>query len=777
MKAFKRILISVLALVLILSISVYIVMTRSVPQMDGTHQLKGLSANVKIQRDKAGIPHVFAQNKLDALKALGYVVASDRLFQMEMHRRLVRGDLSEIFGVRTIPSDKLNRTLMLRKTVEEMIARKKADGTFDEKTWAETQAYYEGINAYARNNPLPYEFQLLRIPYTEFRPEDAYMMVGYMAYSFGIGTKADVLFSNLAQKIPMELIQEMRNDPIPSNSVKPISWVAPLKELQISEDNEIALPYFEGSNAWLLSPSRSVSGKSLFANDPHIGYTLPGIWYEAHVKSPEFELYGHYLPLIPFAVLGNNENHAWGFTMSMSDDMDLYREEISADKKTYKFKDQNLPLDTWDEVIKVKRQKDIVLKMMRTQHGPLMNDVLQTQNLALKWAHHSPNNDTLTALRKMGEAKGMQEFKNALHDATAPGLNVMYADANNIGWWMFGELALKKNPNTDFVLDGVSGNDEYIRMLSFDEKPHLENPANGMIVTANSRPEQMPDNIRGDFQSSDRRRTIESLLIEKEKWTAEELQQVQTKNYNAKSKDLLKIMLEELRLTPFEEKTYAEALTEIRNWNYQSEIDSIGASIYHQWNNQILEVLLQDLSPEDEYDYSTLPQAWVFLETVIQNENSPWFKDVSRSEVVTQAFKNTISALTEQQGANAKRWTWGRLHTIEYQHPLGRLEPLDLVFNLGPWPMPGALNDINNNKPRALGVDFKVSAGPSTRRLIDFDHPKNSYGILPIGNSGHKLSPFYKNQAQDFLAGRYRPQIMNEADIDKDQTFLMTLTP
>ncbi|MNS46016.1 Acyl-homoserine lactone acylase QuiP precursor [compost metagenome] len=596
-----------------------------------------------------------------------------------------------------------------------------------------------------------------------------------MAYSFGIATKADVLLSNLSQKIPLNLVNEMRADP-EMKSIAKVSWAPQIHELLPQEDG-LALPYFEGSNAWLLSPTRSKSGKSIFANDPHIGYTLPGIWYEAHVKSPEFELYGHHLPLIPFAVLGHNDHLAWGFTMSLSDDMDLFKEEISNDNKTYTFKGQQLPLETWEEVIKVKGKPDVVLQMKRTQHGPILDEVLAEKNLALKWAFHSPNNDTLTALRKMGEAKEMNEFKIALHDATAPGLNVMYADAKNIGWWMFGELALKKNPNSDFVLNGASGDDEYVRILSFDEKPHMENPADGVIVTANSRPSQLSANIRGDFQAPDRKHTIEHLLSKQQTWTTEELQKVQTMNYNMKARELLAIMLEELRLTPFEEKTYSEALTEIRKWNFQSELNSIGASIYHQWNNQVVDILLQDLPPEDEYTYTTLPQAWVFFENVIQDEHSPWWTDQSRSEVVTQAFKNTISALTEQLGANAQHWTWGRIHTIEYQHPLGRIEPLDIVFNLGPWPIPGALNDINNNKPKALSTDFKVSAGPSTRRLIDFAQVKKSYGILPVGNSGHKLSPFYKNQAADFLAGRYRPQMMDEADIEKDKSFEMTLTP
>ncbi|WP_253696838.1 penicillin acylase family protein [Bdellovibrio bacteriovorus] len=762
MKNLKRILLVLTALICIAVFVVYFFMKQSVAPMDGQLKLEGLSAPVTITRDTFGIPHIKAQNKIDALRALGFVMASERLFQMELSRRMTQGELSEAFGDVAVTSDKLYRSLMIKPAVERMLKHEKETGTFDERLWSEMEAYFDGVNQYVATRPLPFEMKTLGLKPRPFTPMDAYVMTGHMAYSFGIALKADPLMSELAKKLSEEQFQALRNNPL----------TAPLKIVS----NSLALPalteglftpHFEGSNAWLIAPSRSQSGKSIFANDPHIGYALPAVWVEAHIQTPEFELYGHYLPLVPFAILGHNRHHAWGFTMSLSDDMDLYRETLDTEKKTVLFNKKPVSYQEWNEVIKVKDGIDVTLPMIETPHGPLMDGIFTEKNLALKWAFHRKENNPMKALRMMGEAKSMAEFESALKSATAPGLNVMYADADNIAWWIFGDIAVKKNPNSDMLLDGASGDDEYLRLLEWNEKPHSVNPPSGFIVTANSRPESLPTNIRGDFQADDRYQTIVKALSEKDVWNAEEFKALQTDNYNAFTPEILEKLLADLHLSPEENKKYEKALQDLKDWNHRSDISSTAASLYHQWNSDNIQLLLQKLSKEERQTFLNTPYAWQFYRRTILNETAPWWKDLKRPEVITAGFKKAIEKVQNK--------TWGEIHTVEYIHPLGRTAPLNKVFNLGPYPIPGAYNEINNNKMRGMGGDFKVVAGPSTRRIIDFASPQKSWGINPIGISGHMLSPFYKDQVHLFIEGKYREQWMDDKDIEQVKTHVLTL--
>ncbi|UOF01748.1 penicillin acylase family protein [Bdellovibrio reynosensis] len=733
--------------------------------LDGEIKIQNLSSAVKITRDNYGIPHIKAANKLDALRALGFVIASERLFQMELSRRLTQGELSEVFGEVALKSDKLYRSLMLKRSVQRMLEHEKKNNTFDQTLWQELEAYFDGVNQYVQTRTLPYEMTLLGIKPRRFEPIDAYIMTGHMAYSFGVALKADPLMTKLASQLPAEVFQNLRNDPLKA----PLK-IVDNKNFKTFEDeaNGNFIASFEGSNAWLISPSRSQSGSSLFANDPHIGYSFPSVWIEAHIQTPEFELYGHHLALVPFAILGHSRHHAWGFTMSLADDMDLYREVLDRHQQTVLFNNKDEVYKTWTETIKVKDSTDVVLEMIETSHGPLMDHFLEEKNLALKWAFHRPENNPMKALRLMGEAKDLGQFESALQFGTAPGLNVMYADRVNIAWWMFGDIAVKKNPNSDMILDGSTGQDEYVRILPWKEKPHSINPESGFIVTANSRPPGLSADIRGDWQSDDRLQTITKALQEKDQWSAEEFKALQTENFNAQTKLLLDKLFENLKLSEAEYGEYTPQIQELKNWNFLSNTDSKAAALYHQWNNEIIQLMMKDIPEDQRKIYLNTPYAWISYQRLIENLQAPFWNNKHPDEIITQGFINAAEKLGTEI-------VWGDIHTVEYVHPLGRKAPLSYLFNLGPYPMPGSYNDINNNKMHALGADFKVVAGPSTRRIIDFASPQKSWGINPIGISGHMLSPFYKDQVQMFIEGKYREQLLDQADIEKAKTHELTL--
>lgn len=750
----------VLFILLLAILAAFFFLKRSLAHLDGAASLKNLSAPVKVLRDQYGIPHIYAENKKDALRALGFVMASERLFQMEMSRRMTQGTLSEVVGEVALNSDKLYRSLNLRRSVEEMLAAKKKLNAYDQKMFAELEAYCDGINQYMASHPLPYGMTVLHNQPAPFKPIDAYIMTGHMAYSFGVALKNDVLMTSLAKELSAGKFQDLRNDKLsaPLQISKDFKTFQPL---MIATENQFA-PYFDGSNAWLVGPRRSHSGKSIFANDPHIGFSHPSVWFEAHIHTPEFELYGHYLPMVPYAVLGHTRHHAWGFTMSQTDDMDLYREKLDREKKLVMFNNQWRPYTEWSEVIHIKDQPSVTLQMIETPHGPLLDHVLPENSISLKWAFHSKGNDPITALYKMGEAKTMSEFENALKPGSAPGLNVMYADADNIAWWSFGDYAVKKNPNSDLILDGASGKDEYQRLLTWEEKPHSVNPASGIIVTANSRPSTVSAQMRGDWQADDRYQTILHALSEKDQWSADEFKDLQTLNLNINTAEILDHLLKKLNLNSSEKSKYSPLLETLKKWDHHSESSSSEASLYHQWNAENILLLLSDLPESQRTAYLNTTHAWIFYKRVLNDEHSEWWQKKSQTDLITEGFKKV-----------AAKWdalpNWGSIHTIEYIHPLGRSFPLSLFFNLGPYAIPGAYNEVNNNKQKSLGGDFKVVAGASTRRIIDFAKPQMSWGINPIGISEHILSPYYKDQVQMFIQGQYRPQLMDREDIEKQK--------
>lgn len=774
-KPLKIIITLILAILIVIPAIFYAYLLYSRPNYSGIETVNGLQSKVIITRDNYGIPHIEASNEEDAYYALGFTMASERLFQMEISRRAANGELSEIIGEKTLLSDKTFRNLKVRRGMEDMLKHNPISQNPEMEKYI--RAFYRGINDYQSNHPLPIEFKILNIKPKPFSELDGLSFVGLMSFNFAIALSQDPLFTTLETKMAPALVDEMRVEKINSKkatlvSLKPhIPYDSTIP--QLISYLETGYPLFDGSNGWLLAKNRTTSGAPMLANDPHISYPHPGIWYEAHIKTPNFETYGHFLPLIPFPILAHNKQKAWGLTMTLTDDMDLYREKLLGnDQYEFKGKPENLLVS--EEEILVKGQTPYKFKLKETIHGPLMNEILPNQNLALKWAFHEKDNNPLVVLYKMSKATNMNEFKEAVSLGVAPGLNVLYADQENIGWWMFGRIYEKPaHIRSDFILDGASGKDEYLRVFDFKEKPHSENPASGIIVSANYRPFGFQANQRGDWQPDDRFNTIYTLLSKKEKWSVEETKELQTLSINLDNKLMLNEIVRDLENNSENEK-YIEIL---KKWDLESRTDSIAASIFYTLQNQIGLILLKDLTEEELNAYGKVSTSYIFIKRMINERENVWWKKFDRKKTMNDALKNTVSLLTKKFGSDEKNWQWGKLHTLEFAHPLGKLPPLNYIFNLGPYEISGSSQDINNQKSDHLKSEFVVKAGPSTRRIIDFKTVEKAQGILPVGESGHMLSPFYKNQINDFLKGKYRPMLIDQDDILKNASFKLELIP
>ena len=252
--------------------------------------------------------------------------------------------------------------------------------------------------------------------------------------------------------------------------------------------------------------------------------------------------------------------------------------------------------------------------------------------------------------------------------------------------------------------------------------------------------------------------------------------ELQTLNMNFDNKPLLEAMMKDTVFSDLKEKeSYAKYFTILKSWNLSSDIDSIAASIYYTWAKQIQIKLLKDLTIDEREVFAKIPNGWIFFKRVVLDPQSPWWKKYERGNLFKEALIQTIVDLEEKFGKDTNEWQWGKLHTLEFSHPFSRLKPLSVIFNLGPYPVPGGTQEVNNQKVSTYLNSFPVVAGPSTRRIIDFAHPERSWGILPTGNSAHLLSPFYNNQVQKFLGGKYRDQLLELSE--KDARFKMILNP
>jgi penicillin amidase len=431
-------------------VAIYLWQTR--PQYSGDIQLAGLSAEVKVEFDAYGIPHIQAENKMDLMKALGYLHAQDRLFQMELMRRVGSGTLSEIVGHDGLKVDVLFRTMELPQYAEQSAERLK-----DSTSLAyvqEMNAYLEGLNAFIDHGATPIEFHLMGIPKKHFEVKDMFYISGALAFNFNQGQKTEPIIDYISKNYTEQhlkdiaLYHDSTESFIPSNNLQGIAEEKAIIDYMFSVTRDSYYPIYpplDGSNAWAISGKHTKSGKPMFCNDTHIGYMMPQTWYEAHLQCPGFELYGHFLAGVPFALIGRNPNLTWGITMLLNDDMDYFYEKPTADKKGVTVGDKVYPLKQSTEVIHVKGGGDTTITRISGPHGPMINTVtslLANKNwISCHWTYTQKDNNTFKGFWGMNQSNNMKEFASALPYIHAPGISLNYADEQgNIAWWATASL-------------------------------------------------------------------------------------------------------------------------------------------------------------------------------------------------------------------------------------------------------------------------------------------------------------------------------------------------
>lgn len=784
----------------------------ALPDYDATVSSDALLADVRVVRDNWGVPHILAASEPDAYFALGYCMAQDRLFQMELLRRLARGEIAEVLGPPVVKVDCIMRAFRLRSKAEDFVKRMEAKGNPEMK--AATDAFLAGVNQYIEEGNLPWEFSALMLPCRPFTAVDCISVAAILPITFADGLRTDPLKSMLRQKYPDYDVDLLFRgiEAVPVTIMESFEEAATFQRQQAYRENtspqlakglESAAQWLDamadygriagthlGSNSWVLSGDKTASGKPILANDPHIAFTNPSIWYEAHIKCGDFENYGYHMPPIPIPLLGHNEIRGWGLTMFANDDVDMYLEKANPDNPNQvMYKGEWVDCDIKKEIIKVRWGKDVVCEVRITPHGPIANDLLgilleyDGPPISLSWVWQRFEYTDVEAFYDISHANTYEQFEAAMRKITSPGLNISYADAaGNIAWWAAGLLPLRPahiDPKT--LLEGWSGKDEIEEFLPFEATPHLKNPPDGMIVTANNLPTIHPVGepplqqplLQGYFKPGDRAGRIKEMLNERNDWTIEDLRAVQTDDLGFATRKMAPAMASLAReKDTILESIELEALARIENWDYRHGVESIGATVFNFWMDSLLiEIFGDELSEKELRTYVSSDDSWIAFQDLLVEQDSRWWDDSrtpekeSAAEITAQALQHACAMMRERLGDDVGSWRWGRVHTLTGTHPFGYIPGLGRLLNIGPHPSGGSTHNVNNMLSKTLH-DYRVLAGPSTRRLIDFAKPDQSLTILPTGNSGHIHSEYYDDQAEMFTRGEYRAALYNWDEIE-----------
>ncbi|MEN2415879.1 penicillin acylase family protein [Flavobacterium mesophilum] len=790
MRRFKKFLLVLVLLIVVLGIGLCAYIFHLKPKYEGELELKNLQKETTVYFDDFGVPHIYADSEKDAMTALGYVHAQERLWQMELLRRIAPGRLSEIFGSVALKNDKFFSGI----GIEEASAKAIAKLDKNSQAYQLTQAYLDGINQYLEEGVTPIEFTLVGVKKQKFTIKDVYNIFGYMSFSFAMAQKTDPLLTDIRNKYGIAYLKdlgiegEFNTTQLKSSKANSEEYSAIAKSVAALLDKS-PIPPFIGSNSWVAGPHKTKSGKVIFANDPHIGFSQPGTWYEAHIITPKHELYGCYLAGTPFPLLAHNRDYAYGLTMFENDDIDFYQEKNNPNNASqYQTPTGFANYEVRTKTIKVKDTSDVVLTVKTTRHGPIMNDVLdrlgKKNPIAMSWTFTREPIQILDAVYGLSHAKNKDDFRKAVQLVAAPGLNVMYGDAKgNVAWWATGKLYKHdKGVNTFLILDGASGKDDIKEFLDFSKNPSAENPEWGYVYSANNQPEAIDGYLYpGYYLPEDRAKRISSLMNAKSDWDKEAISKMIYDNTSPIAPQTAQKLISNLdnKTLSAEEK---EAIEVLKSWKGSTNLEDVAPTIYNKWIYLYLKNTFEDEMGKDNFDlFLGTHIGKQIIARQVDNENSVWWDNIktknvkeTRKDIVSKSFHDAISELQKQLGPSISDWNWGKVHTVEHEHPLGKIAALRKLFNVGPFESPGS-NEVINNLFFGFNDEGKyyVKGGPSTRRIVDFSDIENSWSILPTGQSGNPFSKHYHDQAEMYNEGKFRKMKLNKEEIIKTSTKLI----
>jgi len=799
-------------------------MRDSLPQLDGTLSIDGLSAPVTVQRDAHGIPHIRAASLDDLIIAQGYVTAQDRLWQMDSLRRYVSGNMAEVFGSKLIPHDRIQRTLQIRAAADRAFA------VFPPEQMRWLELYARGVNASmeAQRAHLPIEFRLLGYQPAPWTPRDT--------ITVGI-----VLFQDLTTSFPQKLNREALSAKLPPELLADLypvgSWrdhppAQPPIDLTAPQENIPDIPLDEsqtklikptnpgtstndllalqqilktptcdgcraGSNNWTVSGAHTATGKPLLSNDMHLTHSVPGIWYEADLEAPtstgaDFHVTGLSLPGVPFIIVGHNDHIAWGFTNLGADVQDVYIEHLRGIGESTEFES---PDGTWHrvlhqtEIIHVRGRKDVTLDIPVTQHGnittPIISGILPSEKrpISLGWTIYDPANISASLLY-IDSAADWPSFTSAFSTFGGPAQNVVYADdQGHIGYHAVGKIPLrgsliKPTEISSVPIDALDATQAWTSYIPFDQLPQSFDPSNGILATANSRvtPDDYPFPITTNWGAPYRNERIWKFLSSHDHLTPADMLTLQTDVYSDLDHVLAQRFAYAIDHSATKDKRLHQAADILRNWNGNVDTDASAPAIINAAREALWPLLLNPHlgpNPGDTAQLYTWGEKSYAEEQLIMHTPARWLPGnyTNWDELLTAAVNKGL--IDARAPFDLSKWQYGKVHTIDIEHPIFSLSPIlqriiRLPIGTGSQPQSG-----DGTTVKQVGRTF----GPSERFTADLSDLDQSTLNLVLGQASNPASPWFLDQWPAWYKSTTYVLPFGKSAVDAATTHTLTLTP
>jgi penicillin amidase len=771
---------------------------RSLPQTDGRLSLPGLTDAVEVLRDRWGLPHIYARNDDDLFYAQGFVHAQDRLFQMDLYRRLGQGRISEIVGGRGLPYDRFARYLGWPRAAAAMIA------AITEESAAVQAAYNAGVNAFIDTQPLPPEFSALA-----YRPErwtalDTAAWGTVLAWGLSANWETELLRAWLVAEVGPDKAADLtltaaEDDPttLPDTAAGR-AVAAALADCYRDTMNHLPLgaPLIGrglGSNNWVVSGKLTDSARPQLANDPHLPPLLPAIWYGCHLRGPAFNAIGFSLPGVPGVVIGHNAHVAWGLTNGFPDIQDIYIERFDPrDPGRYELDGDWQTAEVRQETIRVRGGRDEAITLRTTRHGPVFSDIFDdaAADLAYDWTLFHPG-DQLRAVLAMNRAENAAGLRAALRHWVIPGQNVVYADtAGDIGYLLPGRVPVRAKGRGMAPVPGWTRDHDWTGWIPFDELPALENPPEGFIATANNTVagDSYPHHLSSEWLAAYRVRRIRDLLAGRAPLSLDDHGRIQTDTVSLMSRRFLGAVLPLIGDAALHDPDAAWALRTLALWDGNMLAGHVAPSLCFAWQVHFTRAALtQAVGPEtaerlldqgEDVGFPLLPfhEMAHELGLIWLEEGCPgWAGDVR--PLVGRTLDEALAALRRAYGADPTRWVWGRLHQLQLEHQMAQLPGVGRLWKTTRRPMGGDGFTVNQVEIPPHFPPQPVSIIASCRLIMDVGDWDACRAALPGGQSGHPLSAHYLDLLDGWVAGEYFPLLFSRPAIERETAGWLILSP
>lgn len=802
--------------VVVVATAIWWFVYRPLPRLDGSVVVPGLHSPVTVERDNWGVPHIRAGSVEDLAQAQGYVMAQDRLWQMDLLRRAARGQLSEVLGPATLKIDKDFRLLNFSRAAERDVEMMRPD------VRKMLEAYARGVNLFVQQHidRLPIEFTLLHYKPRPWKPSDSLVIACYMYRTLTDTREEELGREIVTAKVGPELAKDLYNpdaamdhfvvgdpnagkdshgtknpddDPddddemdseevlkarLQTESVLSAEAEQPDLTAVLAEEAKSWLNESQqeirqtlGSNNWVVSGEHTASRKPLLANDMHLELTLPPIWYAVHLTAPGWNVKGFALPGAPMVVAGHNDRIAWGFTNNGADVLDLYIERFNPlNPDEYLVDGEWKKAEVYDEVIKVKGAPDEHLKLLVTRHGPVVAHE-GDKSYAMRWTVLEPG-ALCNFYNWLGTARNWSEFRETMKGIWGPGQNVVYADVDgNIGYILGARVPVRKKGHGEVPVPGDTDEYEWTGYIPFDELPQVFNPESGLIVTANARvvgPKYKPY-ITDHWEEPYRTARIYDLLHDKRDLRPEDMLKIETDIYSYPHVFIAEQLAAAAKVAPLKDPRAQKLIQQAKNWNGMADANSYVVTFLNATLFQALELILEPHLGPDMHQYHWRKVA--FLQRVLTDRPARWLPPDYHNydQLLSAAADLAVKTLEERtHQADPDDWTWKKFNYLDMLNPIGREGILKEFLSITNQPQSGT-----EWSPRAASRHH----GPSERFVADLANWDGSIMLIAGGESGQPGSEHYRDQFPYWLEGQAIYAPFSDAAEAKAKRHTLTLKP